>query len=51
MQRAVEVAREMGVKRLRGDVLSDNHPMLTLMEKLGFSLKKEGETVHVEMTL
>ncbi len=51
MQRAIEVAREMGVKRLRGDVLSDNHPMLTLMEKLGFSLKKEGETVHVEMTL
>ena len=51
MERAIEVAREMGVKRLRGDVLSDNHPMLTLMEKLGFALKKEGETVHVEMTL
>jgi acetyltransferase len=51
MGRLIEVAREMGVKRLRGDVLSGNHPMLALMEKLGFALKKEGETVHVEKAL
>ncbi|MFZ2089170.1 MAG: bifunctional acetate--CoA ligase family protein/GNAT family N-acetyltransferase [Desulfobaccales bacterium] len=51
MGRLIDVAREMGVKRLRGDVLSGNHPMLALMEKLGFTLKKEGETVHVEMSL
>jgi acetyltransferase len=53
MERLIYVAREMGVKRLRGDVLSGNHPMLALMSKLGFILKKdqEGETVQVEMTL
>ena len=53
MQRLIEVARDMEVKRLRGDVLSENHPMLALMKKLGFTLKKdkEGETVHVDMTL
>ena len=53
MQRLIEVARDMGVKRLRGDVLVGNHPMLALMQKLGFALQKdkEGETVHVEMTL
>jgi acetyltransferase len=53
MERLIYVAREMGVKRLRGDVLSGNHPMLALMSKLGFVLKKdrEGETVQVEMTL
>jgi acetyltransferase len=53
MERLIYVAREMGVKRLRGDVLSGNHPMLSLMDKLGFTLKKdkEGETVQVKMTL
>jgi acetyltransferase len=53
MERLIAAAREMGVKRLRGDVLSGNHPMLSLMGKLGFILKKdkEGETVQVEMTL
>jgi acetyltransferase len=52
-QRLIEVAREMGVKRLYGAVLSENHPMLALVQKHGFSLKKdeEGETVHLEMTL
>jgi acetyltransferase len=53
MERLIAAAREMGVKRLKGDVLSGNHPMLALMNKLGFALKKDegGETVRVEMTL
>ena len=53
MERLIQVAREMGVKRLKGDVLSGNHPMLALMSKLGFVLSKDegGETVRVEMTL
>jgi acetyltransferase len=53
MERLIAAAREMGVKRLHGDVLSGNHPMLSLMDKLGFKLKKdkEGETVQVEMML
>jgi acetyltransferase len=53
MERLIAAAREMGVKRLKGDVLAGNHPMLALMSKLGFALKKDesGETVRVEMTL
>jgi acetyltransferase len=53
MERIIYAAREMGVKRLRGDVLSGNHPMLALMSKMGFALKKDegGETVQVEMNL
>ena len=53
IQRLIEVARDMGVKKLWGAVLSENHPMLALAQKHGFTLKKdaEGETVHLEMTL
>ncbi len=53
VERITEIAREQGVKRLWAAVLSDNHPMLALAQKQGFSLKKdpEGETVHLEMTL
>ena len=53
MERLMVAAREMGVKRLKGDILSGNHPMLALMSKLGFTLKKDegGETVRVEMNL
>ena len=53
IQRLIEVARDMGVKQLWGAVLSENHPMLALAQKHGFTLKKdaEGETVHLEMTL
>jgi acetyltransferase len=53
IQRLIEVARDMGVKKLWGAVLSENHPMLALAQKHGFTLKKdaEGETVHLEITL
>jgi len=53
IQRLLEVAKDMGVKRLRGDVLSENHPMLALAKKHGFTLKKdeEGQTVKLEITL
>jgi acetyltransferase len=53
IQRLIEVAREMGVKRLWAAVLSDNHPMLALAQKQGFTLKRdpEGETVNLEMIL
>lgn len=53
MERVIEVAKDMGVKQLYGEVLSENHPMLALAQKHGFTLKKdeEGETVHLEMAL
>ena len=37
MARLAEVARERGVRRLRGLVLGENAPMLALMQKLGFA--------------
>jgi len=53
LERLIEIAREMGVKRLWGAVLSDNHPMLGLVQKFGFTLKKDPEagTVQVELGL
>ena len=53
LQRLIEIAREMGVKRLWGAVLSDNHPMLGLVRKCGFALKKDVEdgTMQVELSL
>lgn len=49
----IEVAREMGVKRLWGALLSENQPMLALVKKFGFSLKpdRSAGTVHVELEL
>jgi acetyltransferase len=37
MQRLIDIARERGVKRLAGQVLAENAPMLHLMRSLGFS--------------
>jgi acetyltransferase len=36
MERLMAVARERGVRRLRGLVLRENDPMLALLEKMGF---------------
>ncbi len=53
LERLMDIARELGVKRLWGEVLSDNHPMLDLVRKFGFVLKadREAGTVHVEMAM
>jgi acetyltransferase len=53
VERITEVAREQGVKLLHGDVLAQNQPMLEMVKRLGFSMRKdaEGGTYRVEMTL
>ncbi len=53
VERITEIAREQGVKRLQGDVLAQNQPMLEMVKRLGFSLRKdiEGGTYRVEMAL
>lgn len=38
--RLIEVARRRGAKRLYGDVLATNRPMLELARKLGFKLER-----------
>jgi acetyltransferase len=49
----IEIAREQGVKLLHGEVLAQNQPMLEMVKRLGFNLKKdpEGQTVRAEMKL
>jgi acetyltransferase len=53
VERITEIAREQKVKLLRGDVLAQNQPMLEMVKRLGFSLRKdvEGGTYRVEMAL
>ena len=49
---AIEIAREKGVKFLRGDVLAANAPMIGLMKKLGFIVHTPEEGVRrVELAL
>jgi acetyltransferase len=49
----IDIARSLGVQRLWGEVLSQNHPMLELVKKSGFVLKTDLEagTVRVELAL
>jgi len=52
MERVIEIARENGVKKISGDVLAQNRPMMALMRKLGFGMGKLEEGVQVvEMEL
>jgi len=53
LERVMEIARENEVRLLYGDVLAQNQPMLDMVRRLGFSLKKdaEGQVVRAEMDL
>ena len=37
MQAIIDHARERGLLRMRGDVLFENHKMMRLMQRMGFS--------------
>ncbi|MCB9037185.1 MAG: bifunctional acetate--CoA ligase family protein/GNAT family N-acetyltransferase [Lewinellaceae bacterium] len=48
----IEIAREMGIKKLYASVLASNKGMLTLFEKKGFSIEREDfDTFHTELML
>jgi acetyltransferase len=49
----IAIAREQGVKLLWGEVLAQNQPMLEVVKRLGFKLKKDaaGQTYRAEMVL
>jgi acetyltransferase len=53
MQRLIDIARERGVRRLVGQVLIENTPMLHLMHSLGFAppIAVEDQIVRVELSL
>ena len=41
MRRIIEYARRRGIRRLHGDVLDDNRPMLQVCKALGFKQKRD----------
>jgi acetyltransferase len=49
----IAIAREQGVRLLWGEVLAQNQPMLEVVKRLGFKLKKDaaGQTYRAEMVL
>jgi acetyltransferase len=53
LEEVIHIAREMGARRLAGEVLAQNQPMLEMVKKAGFTLKKdpEGGTFRAEMVL
>jgi len=51
VQGAIDIARDQGVKKLFGDVLPQNQPMLDLARRLGFTLKRRDEMMRLEMDL
>jgi acetyltransferase len=53
LERIIAIARENGVRLLHGDVLAQNQPMLGMVKRAGFSLKKgaDPQIVRVEMDL
>jgi acetyltransferase len=53
LERVIDIARENGVRLLYGEVLAQNQPMLEMVRRLGFTLKKdaEGQIVRAEMDL
>ncbi len=48
MESLMEAARYHAVKVIEGDVLADNHRMLTLMQRLGFSIAASGDEPGVK---
>ncbi len=48
MQLLIEVARSHGLQIMEGDVLADNHEMLNLVLKLGFSINPSEEEIGME---
>jgi acetyltransferase len=51
MERLIAVARDRGVKRLTGQVLRENQPMLDLMEHLKFKIEPTEDATTVEVVL
>jgi acetyltransferase len=51
VQGAIDIARDQGVKRLYGDVLPQNQPMLDLARRLGFAMKRRDEIMRLQLEL
>lgn len=50
MSRMIRHAREKGIKRVYGDVLAENEPMLSLAKRVGFTIRNNPEDTSVKLT-
>jgi len=48
MQQLIEIARSHALQTIEGDVLANNHEMLRLVEKLGFSINPNEEETSMQ---
>ena len=51
LAKLIEVARRRGLKRLYGDILATNRPMLELVRKLGFELGRQEDATLTRASL
>ena len=51
LAKLIEAARRRGVKRLYGEILAINRPMLELARKLGFSLERHDDPTLTRASL
>ena len=51
LAKLADIARRRGVKRLYGDILATNRPMLELMRKLGFNLGRHDDPTLTRASL
>jgi acetyltransferase len=51
LAKLIDVARRRGLKRLYGEVLATNRPMLELVRKLGFKLERHEDPTLTRATL
>jgi acetyltransferase len=51
LERLIAIARERGVKRLVGQVLAENGPMLELTRKLGFTAAPTEDATVIAVSL
>lgn len=48
MSKLIEIARDRGIERMDGEVLSNNHKMLELVKGLGFTVNNDPEDMKVK---
>ncbi|MCG8426669.1 MAG: GNAT family N-acetyltransferase, partial [Chromatiales bacterium] len=48
MEALMEAARSRGIRVIEGEVLSDNHPMLSLMRRLGFAIRNSADDPSIK---
>jgi len=51
LRKLLDVARRRGLKRLYGDILATNRPMLELVRRLGFSLSRHDDPTLTHASL